>query len=61
MTCNFDLITSRTNTNCLKYDFADFYGKPSTALPMWIADMDFPTPPMVQEKLVAVARHGIFG
>ncbi|MDR1677830.1 MAG: aminotransferase, partial [Deltaproteobacteria bacterium] len=58
---NFDEIIPRKNTNCIKYDFALERGMPEGLLPMWVADMDFRTPPEVIDRLVEVARHGIFG
>ena len=38
---DFDKITDRRNTNCLKYDFAVKRGMPEDVLPLWVADMDF--------------------
>ncbi|MDY5053496.1 MAG: aminotransferase, partial [Anaerovibrio sp.] len=38
---NFDKIIDRTNTNCLKYDFAVERGYPQGIQPFWVADMDF--------------------
>jgi cystathionine beta-lyase len=61
MKFDFDEIVPRKNTNCIKYDFAQERGMPEGLLPMWVADMDYKTPPTVIEKLVEVARHGIFG
>jgi cystathionine beta-lyase len=58
---DFDEIVHRECTNCIKYDFAQERGMPTGLLPMWVADMDFRTPPEVIERLVEVARHGIFG
>ncbi|MDR2301648.1 MAG: PatB family C-S lyase [Deltaproteobacteria bacterium] len=58
---DFDEIVPRENTNCVKYDFALERGMPEGLLPMWVADMDFKTPPEVIERLVKVAKHGIFG
>ncbi|MDR1568556.1 MAG: pyridoxal phosphate-dependent aminotransferase [Streptococcaceae bacterium] len=58
---NFDEIIPRKNTNCIKYDFALERGMPEGLLPMWVADMDFRTPPEVIDRLVEAARHGIFG
>lgn len=40
---DFDKITDRRNTNCLKYDFAVKRGMPEDVLPLWVADMDFQT------------------
>lgn len=61
MTFDFNQITDRRNTNSLKYDFAVERGKPADILPLWVADMDFPTVPAVMEALVKASKHGIFG
>ena len=61
MKYNFDEIIPRRDTNCFKYDGAAMMGKPGDAIPMWVADMDFPTPPEVTEKILAAARRGIYG
>ncbi|MGI6004919.1 MAG: MalY/PatB family protein [Christensenellales bacterium] len=58
---NLDEIIERKNTDSLKYDFAQKRGKPEGLLPLWIADMDFRTPPAVVEALMEKCRHGIFG
>ena len=41
---DFDTPIDRRGTNSVKYDFARERGKPEEALPMWVADMDFPAP-----------------
>jgi len=61
MPFDFDEIIDRQNTNSLKYDFAAERGMPEDLLPLWVADMDFRTPPAVVDALVAAAQHGIFG
>ncbi len=61
MKYDFDTVISRRNTGALKYDFAVERGKPADILPLWVADMDFATPIEVSNKLVEIARHGIFG
>lgn len=61
MKYNFDLVTNRRGTNCLKYDFARERGKPENVLPLWVADMDFPTAPEIIKKLEKTVQHGIFG
>ncbi len=61
MAIDFNLIVNRKNTNSLKYDFALERGKEADILPLWVADMDFPTAPEVTEALVKASRHGIFG
>lgn len=61
MAFNFDEIIDRTNTNSMKYDFTRERGKPDGILPLWVADMDFRTPPIVVEALKKSSEHGIFG
>lgn len=58
---DFDKVTERRGTNCLKYDFAEERGYPEDVLPFWVADMDFPAPQPVIDALMKHARHGIFG
>jgi cysteine-S-conjugate beta-lyase len=60
-TYDFDRITDRHNTACLKYDFTAERGYAPDVLPFWVADMDFPTAPVIIEALTAHSRHGIFG
>ncbi len=61
MKYDFNEIINRVGTNSLKYDFAAERGKPEGILPLWVADMDFRTPPEVSEVLQKAVRHGIFG
>ena len=61
MIYDFDHGPDRRGTSCLKYDFALERGKPADVLPLWVADMDFPAPAPVLEKIHAMADHGIFG
>lgn len=61
MLVDFDTVPNRRGTNCFKYDFARKMGMPEDVLPLWVADMDFPTAPAVLERLHALAEHGIFG
>lgn len=61
MDYDFDSIIDRRNTDSIKYDFAKERGKPADILPLWVADMDFQTPPCVIDALVEKSRHGIFG
>lgn len=53
---DFDKIISRQNTNCAKWDAVD-----KDLLPMWVADMDFQSPPEVLAALQERVRHGILG
>lgn len=61
MAYNFDEITDRHGTDCLKYDFYLECGVPKEAKPFWIADMDFPTAPCVTKAIQKRAEHGVFG
>lgn len=58
---DFDRVVDRKNTKCLKYDFAVERGKSEDMLPLWVADMDFPTCPAVTDALKRTIEHGIFG
>ena len=55
MKYDFDTPISRRNTNSLKWDI------PENELPMWVADMDFPTAPEIRTAIEARAAHGVFG
>src|SRR5262245_13453696 len=52
---NFDTLISRRGNNTMKWDMYP------DALPMWVADMDFQSPPQVIEALTERVAHGIFG
>ena len=57
MKFDFDEIIERRGSNSYKWDLA----KDDDVLPMWVADMDFRTAPVVIEALVKRAKHGVFG
>ena len=61
MSYNFNKITDRHNTSSAKIDLAVARGKPADVLSLWVADMDFPTSPVIQEALHKKIDHGIFG
>ena len=58
---DFNKIVERRNTDCLKFDAAVRRGYPADILPLWVADMDFPTAPPVLEALHQRTNHGVFG
>ena len=58
---DFNKVTDRHNTNSIKTDLAVPRGKPEDVLPLWVADMDFPTAPCILEALHKKVDHGIFG
>lgn len=57
MSFDFDEPVDRSGTSSTKYE--KYAG--SDVLPLWVADMDFRSPPAVIEALVARSRHGVFG
>ncbi len=58
---NFDKIIDRRGTNALKVDvLKERYGR-DDLLPLWVADMDFETPPFVVDALKERMEHPIFG
>ena len=64
MKYNFDQRIDRTDFNSTKWEGypGEFPGLDTTgAIPMWIADMDFLSPPEVIEALTKRAEHGIYG
>ncbi|WP_186576424.1 MalY/PatB family protein [Aquibacillus kalidii] len=57
----FENVPDRKGTRSVKWDLVhSLYGS-EDVLPMWVADMDFPTPNAVTEALVSRAEHGVFG
>lgn len=61
MAYDFDSPRDRRGTNTFKWDnMQRMFGR-NDLLPFWVADMDFPAPPEVQEALLNRVRHGIFG
>lgn len=58
---NFDQIIDRRGTNALKTDvLKERYGS-EDLIPLWVADMDFLSPPAVTEAIIERAKHGLFG
>jgi cystathionine beta-lyase len=53
---DFDAPIERRGTASFKWDLY-----PGDPLPLWVADMDFGSPPQVVEALAARARHGVYG
>ncbi len=58
---NFDEIIERKNTNSVKYDAMAKYLGVTDAIPMWVADMDFKSPPCVIEAIEERVKHGVYG
>jgi cystathionine beta-lyase len=55
-TFDFDRVIDRRSTESNKWK-----SYPPDVLPMWVADMDFESPPAVIQALQRRAQHGIFG
>lgn len=56
MQFNFDEIVDRRNSQSAKWKLY-----PDDVLPMWVADMDFRSPPAVMDALHRRIDHGVFG
>ncbi len=56
-----DDLPNRYGTGSVKWDLAEGIFQEEGILPMWVADMDFPSPEPVIKALEERARHGIFG
>ena len=58
---DFDRLVERRGTGALKTDaLKKVFGKDGL-LPMWVADMDFETPPFIVEALRQRLEHPVFG
>jgi len=57
MTFNFDTPVNRSNSDSIRWD--RYAG--DDVIPLWVADMDFQSPPCVMEALAERVQDGIFG
>lgn len=58
---NLDEVIDRTGTNSGKWEnIKNVFGR-DDLLPLWVADMDFQSPPEVTEAIVHRAQHPIYG
>ena len=53
---NFDKVINRFKTDSIRWDQYD-----SSVIPLWVADMDFESPPCVLNAMKNRVDHGIFG
>ncbi|MDO8899274.1 MAG: cystathionine beta-lyase, partial [Bacteroidales bacterium] len=58
---DFDKISEREGTACVKYDLREMYFKRADVLPMWVADMDFETPDFIREAIIERASNPLYG
>lgn len=56
MSYDFDRQIERRGTDSAKWSYF-----PADVLPMWVADMDFASPPPIIEALAARVQQGVFG
>ncbi len=59
----FDEIIERRGSHCVKWDMMEqIYGVPEDeGIAMWVADMDFRPPEVIQDSLRHLIDHGIYG
>ena len=58
---NFDKLTDRTQSGAYKYvRLEQMFGR-SDLIPLWVADMDFETPPFITEALRKRLEHSLYG
>ena len=59
----FDKSIDRAGSHCAKWDMLEpLYGlSPQDGLAMWVADMDFRPPAVVQAALQRMLEHGVYG
>lgn len=61
VTYDFDNVRDRRGTGALKHEvLAERYGR-ADLMPLWVADMDFDTPPFIVEALRRRLDHPVFG
>lgn len=58
---DFNMICSRKNTDCFKWDgIHEIFGR-DDIIPMWVADMDFPVAKPITEAIKKRADHPFYG
>lgn len=61
MSYDFDRVLDRLNTDSYKWDQSEKLFGSKDILPLWVADMDFESPPAVKEALLRRASVGVYG
>lgn len=61
MKYNFDEIVERKGTGSVKVDGVKTFWGREDLMPLWVADMDFRTPPFVVDAIEARSRKGVLG
>lgn len=58
---NFDQIVDRRGSGALKTDVLKERFGSDDLIPLWVADMDFLSPPAITDAIIERAKQGIFG
>lgn len=61
MKYNFDEYVDRRGTDCSKLDDLNELFGSDNLIPLWVADMDFKSPPEITKALMKRVEHGLFG
>ncbi len=61
MNYSFDTIIDRSGTHSVKWDMRQAHFGNDKVMPFWVADMEFFSPPAVQQALQQRIRHNCFG
>ena len=61
MIYNFDEVIDRSNFGAIKYDARKEYFQKDDVISMWIADMDFATPPFIIDAITKRLEHPVLG
>ena len=61
MKYDFDEIVPRKDTDCVKYDNVKEIFGTEDIIPMWVADMDWKTPPFIIDAMRKQLDHGVLG
>ena len=60
---SFDDAIDRRGTHCYKWDMmqASYGVSPDDGIAMWVADMEFRPPEVVQKAVENMTAHGVYG
>lgn len=61
MKYDFDEIVPRKDTDCVKHDNVKEIFGTDDIIPMWVADMDWKTPPFIIDAMRKQLDHGVLG
>lgn len=61
MKYDFDAVIDRRNTRSYKWDQSEKLFGDKDIMPLWVADMDFESPPAVKEAMLRRLEQGVYG